>query len=83
MKPQMSKTDRLPAQQLINLRALLNSRSIQLLDGTAADAKLHELRGMYEPYLNALSDVLAMPLPSWLPEPDAKDNWENTMDGHT
>ena len=31
----------------------------------AGDAKLKELRSMYEPYLDVLSKLLLMPLPSW------------------
>jgi Ion channel len=31
----------------------------------SSDAKLRELQSMYEPYLNGLSQLLYMPLPSW------------------
>ncbi len=76
--PRDSKTDRLPPRDLARLRSLLSSNGIQLAEGTAADAKLLKLRGLYEPYLNALSDALFMPLPGWLPEPEAQDNWQKT-----
>jgi hypothetical protein len=79
--PRDPKTDRLPPQDLVRLRSLLRSHGIQLAEGTVADAKLRELRGLYEPYLNALSDALFMPLPGWLPEPEARDNWQRTAQG--
>lgn len=31
----------------------------------SGDVKLRELQGMYEPYLNGLSQLLCMPLPGW------------------
>ena len=47
-------------------------------DRTAAEARLTAIRGAYEPYLQALSIYLLMPLPHWIPAPAAKDNWEST-----
>jgi hypothetical protein len=70
--------DRLPPDELARLRSLLKAHGVHLSDGAAADAKLLELRGLYEPFLNALSDALFMPLPSWLPDVDARDNWQRT-----
>lgn len=37
--------------------------------------RLCERRQSYEPYLMALSKGLLLPLPPWLPLPDAVDNW--------
>ncbi len=70
--------DRLPPSKLAELRSLLRSQGVQLAEGPAADAKLRKVRALYEPYMKALSDVLYMPLPEWLPEPEAKDNWQKT-----
>ena len=39
---------------------------------------LADLRAMYEPYINVLSDYLLMPLPGWLPKPRAIDNWQTS-----
>jgi len=56
--------DRLPALDLVMVRCLLVECGLP--DGTSAgDAKLKELRSLYEPFLNGLSDLLLMPLPSW------------------
>ncbi len=73
-----TETDRLPPSKLAELRALLRSQGVQLAEGPAADAKLRKVREMYEPYLKTLSDTLYMALPEWLPEPEAKDNWQRT-----
>ena len=40
--------------------------------------RLSAIRRTYEPYLQALSDMLLMELPPWVPEPEAQDNWETT-----
>ena len=44
----------------------------------ALDSVLRDLRASYEPYVNALSTHLRMPLPSWLPPEGGADNWEVT-----
>ena len=46
---------------------------------TDPDAKrqFQTLRRMYEPYLQALSDHLLMPLPPWLPDERKRDDWES------
>jgi hypothetical protein len=45
---------------------------------TEARTRLIAIRSTYESYLEALSQHLLMPLPPWVPVPDAKDNWEST-----
>jgi hypothetical protein len=60
----MPDTNRLPAEDLPKVRSLLVECGVP--DCTeAGDAKLKELRRLYEPYLNGLSQLLLMPLPSW------------------
>jgi hypothetical protein len=70
--------DRLPAEDLERLRQLLRDRGLVLASGDEADSVLSDLRASYEPYVNALSRRLRMPLPSWLPPEGAADNWEVT-----
>ena len=48
------------------------------IDPGVASARLTAIRGSYETYLQALSSYLLMPLPPWVPAPDATDNWEST-----
>ena len=70
--------DRLPSEALAQVRDLLAGRGVILNSGEEAEATLRELRASYEPYVNALSKHLLMPLPSWLPAEGAADNWEVT-----
>jgi hypothetical protein len=46
-----------------------------------AELKLAEMREMYEPYVAALSEYLAMPLPPWILSADAIDNWKTSAWG--
>jgi hypothetical protein len=70
--------DRLPGPELIKLRALLLEAGHRLGEGPDYEAKLGELRDMYEPYVNALSKRLRLPLPSWIPADGGVDNWQTS-----
>jgi hypothetical protein len=70
--------DRLPPQELGRIRNNLASRGIVLRDTPAAEEKLNLLRRMYEPYVNALSQHLLMPLPAWDVAATAADNWQTS-----
>ncbi|MGH2405812.1 MAG: potassium channel family protein [bacterium] len=70
--------DRLSTADLARLREVLATSGVSLRAGQDADAKLGELRRLYEPYVNALSDEMLLPLPAWLPDPQARDNWQKT-----
>lgn len=76
--PHPPAADRLPPDALRRLRALLHDAGVTVPDGPEVDAKLIELRRSYEPYVAALADGLLLTLPSWLPVPGAKDNWQKT-----
>jgi hypothetical protein len=62
--------DRLPAEDLAVLRSLLVQCGVPGCTD-AGDAKLTELRGLYEPLLNGLSRLMMMPLPPWGAHPPA------------
>ena len=76
--PRPPEVDRLPPADVARLRKILAEASIPLRDGTEADTRLAELRRMYEPYVNALSDHLIMPLPVWIPPAGVRDNWQKS-----
>ncbi|MDQ1591097.1 MAG: hypothetical protein QOG71_1724 [Pyrinomonadaceae bacterium] len=69
---------RLPPLELTRLRVSLAADSVPLRDGADADARLAELRRMYEPYVMSLAEYLAMPLPPWIHERDVVDNWQTS-----
>jgi hypothetical protein len=64
LRPRESGPDRLPAEDLPKVRSFLVECGVPGCTDSG-DAKLQELRGMYESYVDALSRVLLMPLPSW------------------
>jgi hypothetical protein len=70
--------DRLPPDELRRLRTVLEVASVPLRDAAVADRALEKLRAMYEPYVNALAGYLLMPLPPWLPDEAAIDDWLET-----
>ena len=75
--------DRLPPAQRQRLRTLLRQAGVELRDETseareASDAKLTELRAMYEPFVNALAQRFLFALPQILPPQVTADNWQRS-----
>jgi hypothetical protein len=70
--------DRLSPEQLRLLRKTLHEAGLPLRDDAAAHAKLTELRAMYEPFVNALAELLAFALPPFIPERATVDNWQTS-----
>ena len=76
-----SKLCRLLPGELERIREILAKNKTQLRDGADAEAKLAELRAMYEPYVCALSEMLLMPLPPWVVGSEVIDNWKTSAWG--
>jgi hypothetical protein len=79
--PSWPPQDRLPAKDVVQVRNLLVECRASTKCGEAGDKKLHELREMYEPYLNGLSSRLLMPLPTWGVGQRSVENWKRTAWG--
>jgi hypothetical protein len=79
--PRTPEKDRLPPQTFQHLREMLSSHGLTLAEGPVVEEKLHNLRRMYEPWVNALSRHFFMPLPEWLPTEHRPDNWERLASG--
>jgi hypothetical protein len=58
------------------LRKELAQRGVMLSDSTSAEEELAELRALYEPYLHALGQRLALSVPGWVASENKKDNWQ-------
>lgn len=69
---------RLTPEHLAEFRTVLGQCGVTLRNEPGDDETLAELREMYEPYLQVLSQHLLMPLPGWLPQPRAIDNWQTS-----
>ena len=80
--PDLKLPERLCPDDLAKVRVMLAEVGILLREGSTADQKLEKLRGMYEPFVKALSDNLLMPLPPWLPPPNAADDWQTSVWQH-
>jgi hypothetical protein len=79
--PRPPNPDRLPASELLRMRETLTSAGLHFRSGPAEDRKLTELRAMYEPYVFALADYLAIALPPWIHTKAIADNWRTTAWG--
>jgi ion channel len=76
----MPEVNRLPPQDLPKVRRLVIDCGVTpSAELELGDEKLKELRVLYEPHLNGLSQLLLMPLPSWGVE--APVHQENTVWG--
>lgn len=70
--------ERLPPQDLVQIRKAFANAGLVLQDGAEAERKMNELRRMYEPYVNAMSTYMFMRLPHWIPQSVVIDNWQTS-----
>src|SRR6184192_2563560 len=68
--------ERLTTTQLARVRDRLGGGGLAFKTRPDFEERLTELRRMYEPYVEALSAYLALPLPPWVRERDRPDNWQ-------
>ncbi|HUS06285.1 MAG TPA: potassium channel family protein [Bryobacteraceae bacterium] len=76
--PEPPARDRLPAPDMQRLRTMLAGAGVPLLESAPQQAKLAQLRAMYEPYVNALARRLMFTLPSWIPGERVIQNWRTS-----
>jgi hypothetical protein len=70
--------DRLSRDDLETLRRLLEEVGLRPSRSAEADARLAELRRLYEPFIASLGKSLIMPIPSWWRQDGRKDNWQSS-----
>lgn len=73
--------DRLPPQEMLRLQAALRQAGFHFKEGEATEAKLKELREMYEPFVRALAKHLYLDLPPWILAKEIVDNWRTSAWG--
>jgi hypothetical protein len=78
VQPIVPEADRLPSDQLQRLHAQLQAAGFALREIAAAEAKLNELRAMYEPFVNALSKRFLFALPPVIAGENSADNWQRS-----
>src|SRR5437868_3113621 len=69
---------RLTSEQLAEVQSALRGYGVELSSEPDDERTLEELREMYEPYTRVLSQYLLMPLPGWMPQKRATDNWQTS-----
>jgi hypothetical protein len=70
--------DRLPEADLARLWASLGAAGLAVRDQPAAAKALAELRGLYEPFVNALAALFLFTLPPFQPDRPPVDNWQTS-----
>ncbi len=80
-RPMAPPIDRLPADQLAQLRAFLGAAGLKLSDTGEAQRHLDELRAIYEPYVFSLAEYMQLRLPDWMPSGKQVDNWQTSAWG--
>jgi hypothetical protein len=68
--------ERLSEEDLVQIRTQLAQKGLRLGDGAVVEAKIHELRMKYEPYVMGIARNLYIPLPPWIRHDKIKDNWQ-------
>jgi hypothetical protein len=79
--PTPPKHDRLPPEELRRFREMMTKAGLTFHSGHVEDKKLGSLREMYEPYVNALAELMAIPLPPWIHTPAVIENWRTSAWG--
>ncbi len=77
-EPRPPEPARLTPDGLARLRDELAAQGARLSDDAGLMDRLCELHDAYEPYVNALGERLALPLPPWASPPDVRENWRAT-----
>lgn len=70
--------DRLQPEVLQRLQDVLGAEGIGCPEGANTVAKLAELRGMYEPFVNGLAAYFLFKLPDFVPARQVADNWQTS-----
>lgn len=73
---------RLTSDDFSTLQQQLAEMSITLNDPENAEARLADLRELYEPYINVLAYFLLMPISGWITSGDAIDDWQTSAWDH-
>jgi len=76
--PRPPESDRLPAADLARLRESLHGEVLAMRDQAPVAKALAELRGLYEPFVNALATDLQFSLPPFVVEKRPVDNWQTS-----
>jgi hypothetical protein len=77
--PRKPEKDRLDRGDLARLKLMLEAAGLKLTHDDESERRLQRLRESYEPYVYALARYFRLSLPSWMPEPGKRDDWETSL----
>jgi Ion channel len=77
-RPFGPEVDRLPTRDLAAMLEELGRAGLDVRDQATAEARLTELRRLYEPFIAALSEYFLLPLPPIWAQAPAVDNWQTS-----
>ena len=80
--PVNPKFNRLPPDAFARMRDSLAEVGLHFTHGENTEKHLSDLRRMYEPFVNALSDHLLVSLPPWMSEERTVDDWQTSAWDH-
>ena len=80
--PVNPKLNRLPSEDFARMRNSLAEVGLHFSHGDAAEKHLSDIRRMYEPFVNALSDHLLVSLPPWMSAERTVDDWQTSAWDH-
>ena len=72
------KADRLPAAEFARMLETLRVAGAKLHEGPTVAPAMEELRGLYEPFVNALAAYFLFALPPFQADKSAVDNWQTS-----
>jgi hypothetical protein len=78
VRPITPEIDRVPPERLTRLLNELETAGLNLHDRSEIEARLIELRRLYEPFVHTISLYLDLPLPPILPKGQVVDNWQTS-----
>jgi len=75
LTPVSDAPERLTRERYDQLYVLLCKSNANICSDEHSYERLRDMRALYEPYAQTLSDYLCMPLPPWIADQPHKDNW--------
>lgn len=77
-RPDSPSPNRLPPEARQRMEQALRDAGVELKDAPDAQANFDQMRGIYEPFLNALAALFLFTLPPIVPDGQPVDNWQRS-----
>jgi len=81
IKPEPPREERVTSEGIIRLRRLLQRDEFPERGETEVEAKLLELRSLYEPFVQGMGEYFMITIPTWTSAAHSTDNWRTSAWG--